>query len=84
METKQKIMTEKEYKKYFWKQISLPVKAAEKLSELSTNFRYGKKLKKAKTIEAMTWQYGLIKDTNHAIVFRNGKYEVIENDTREK
>jgi hypothetical protein len=84
METKQKIMTEKEYRKYFWKQISLPVEAAEKLSELSTNFRYGKKLKKAKTIEAMTWQYGLIKDTNHAIVFRNGKYEVIENDTREK
>jgi hypothetical protein len=32
----------------------------------------------------MTWQYGLIKDTNHAIVFRNGKYEVIENDNRKK
>jgi hypothetical protein len=84
METKQKIMTEKEYKKYFWKQISLPIEAAEKLSKLSTNFRYGKKLKKAKTIEAMTWQYGLIKDNNHAIVFRNGKYEVIENDNRKK
>lgn len=75
-------MTEKEYKKYFWKQISLPVEAAEKLSKLSTNFRYGKKLKKAKTIEAMAWQYDLIKNTNHAIVFRNGKYEVIENDTK--
>ena len=84
METKQKIMTEKKYKKYFWKQISLPIAAAEKLSNLSENFRYGKKLKKAKTIEAMAWQYGLIKDTNHAIVFRNGKYEVIENDTGKK
>ena len=77
-------MTEKEYKKYFWKQVSLPVEAAEKLSKFSTNFRYGKKLKKAKTIEAMAWQYGLIKNTNHAIVFRNGKYEVIENDTGKK
>ena len=28
-------MTEKEYRKYFWKQISLPIAAAEKLSNLS-------------------------------------------------
>lgn len=72
-------MTEKEYKKNFWRQISLPIESAEKLSNLAKNFRYGKELKKAKTIEAMTWQYGLIKDTDHAIVYRNGKFEVIEN-----
>jgi len=73
-------LTEKEYKKYFWKQISLPVEAAEKISKLSENFTYGKKLKKAKTIEAMAWQYNIIKDTDRAIVWRNGKFEVIEND----
>ena len=72
-------MTEKEYKKNFWRQISLPIESAEKLSNLAKNCRYGKELKKAKTIEAMTWQYGLIKDTDHAIVYRNGKFEVIEN-----
>lgn len=72
-------MTEKEYRKYFWKQISLPIAASEKLSNLSKNFRYGKSLKKGKTIEAMAWQYDLIKDTNHAIVYRDGKFEVIEN-----
>ena len=72
-------MTEKEYKKYFWKQISLPVEAAEKLSELSTNFRYGKKLRRTKTIEAMAWQYDIIKNTDRAIVYRDGKFEVIEN-----
>jgi|TARA_R100000030_G_scaffold33729_1_gene25141 hypothetical protein len=75
-------LTEKEYKKYFWKQISLPVEAAEKISKLSENFTYGKKLKKAKTIEAMAWQYNIIKDTNRAIVWRNGKFEVIENDSK--
>jgi hypothetical protein len=73
-------MTEKEYKKYFWKQVSLPVEAAEKLEKLSNNFRYGKKLKRAKTIEAMAWQYDIIKNTNHAIVWRDGKFEVIEYD----
>ena len=71
-------MIEKEYKKYFWKQISLPVEAAEKLIKLSSNFKYGKSLKKAKTVEAMAWQYNLIKNTNHAIVYRDGKFEVIE------
>ena len=75
-------MTEKEYKKYFWKQISLPVEAAEKILKLSENFTYGKKLKKAKTIEAMAWQYNIIKDTDRAIVWRNGKFEVIENDSK--
>ena len=76
----EKIMTEKEYKKYFWKQVSLPVEAAEKLLTLASNFKYGKSLKKAKTIEAMAWQYDIIKNTNRAIVFNNGKFEVIEND----
>jgi|TARA_Y100000022_G_C13223879_1_gene363829 hypothetical protein len=75
-------LTEREYKKYFWKQISLPVEAAEKISKLSENFTYGKKLKKAKTIEAMAWQYNIIKDTDRAIVWRNGKFEVIENDSK--
>ena len=73
-------MTEKEYKKYFWKQVSLPVEAAEKLLTLASNFKYGKSLKRAKTIEAMAWQYDIIKNTNRAIVFNNGKFEVIEND----
>jgi len=73
-------MTEKEYRKYFWKQVSLPVEAAEKLLTLASNFKYGKSLKKAKTIEAMAWQYDIIKNTNRAIVFKNGKFEVIEND----
>ena len=73
-------MTEKEYRKYFWKQISLPIEAAEKLMKLASNFKYGKSLKKAKTIEAMAWQYDIIKNTNRAIVFKNGKFEVIEND----
>lgn len=62
-----------------WKQISLDKAASDKLQKICDNFKYGKKLKRAKTIEAMTWQYNLIKNTNHAIVYRNGKFEVIEN-----
>jgi len=61
------------------KQISLPNQASDKLKKLSKNFNYGKELKRAKTIEAMAWQYDLIKNTNHAIVYRDGKFEVIEN-----
>lgn len=63
-----------------WKQISLPTIASKKLKSLSKNFKYGKELKQAKTIEAMTWQYNIIKDTNRAIVFKDGKFEVIENE----
>lgn len=63
-----------------YKQISLPNEASDKLKNLSKNFNYGKKLKRAKTIEAMAWQYNIIKDTNHAIVWRDGKFEVIENE----
>jgi hypothetical protein len=28
----------------------------------------------------MAWQYNIIKNTNRAIVFRDGKFEVIENE----
>jgi len=62
-----------------WKQISLPILTSEKLEKLSNNFRYGKKLKKTKTIQAMAWQYDIIKNSNRAIVYRDGKFEVIEN-----
>ena len=61
-----------------WKQISLPTAASEKLKSLSNNFTYGRELKQAKTVEAMAWQYNIIKDTDRAIVFRYGKFEVIE------
>ena len=63
-----------------YKQITLPNKASDKLKTLSKNFNYGKELKRAKTIEAMAWQYNNIKNTNHAIVWRDGKFEVIENE----
>jgi len=63
-----------------WKQISLPTAASDKLKSLSKNFNYGKELKRGKTIEAMAWQYDIIKNTDRAIVWRDGKFEVIEND----
>jgi len=63
-----------------YKQISLPNEASDKLKSLSKNFKYGKELKQAKTVEAMAWQYNIIKDTDRAIVFRDGKFEVIECD----
>ena len=63
-----------------YKQISLDKAASDKLQTICDNFKYGKKLKRAKTIEAMTWQYNIIKNTNHAIVWRNGKFEIIENE----
>jgi len=73
-------MTDKEIRKIKFSQINLPVPASDKLKTMSKNFRYGtKNLKRGKVIEAMAWQYNLIKDTNHAIVYRNGKFEVIEN-----
>jgi len=56
------------------KQISLPNAASDKLETLCQNFKYGKKLKRAKTIEAMAWQY----NTNNTIVWKDGKFEVIE------
>jgi hypothetical protein len=61
-----------------FKQISLPFPTSEKLEKLSNNFRYGKKLKRTKTIEAMAWQYDIIKNSNRAIVYRDGKFEVID------
>jgi hypothetical protein len=73
-------MTDKEIRKIKFSQINLPLPASNKLKTMSKNFRYGSKnLKRGKVIEAMAWQYNLIKDTNHAIVYRNGKFEVIEN-----
>ncbi len=63
-----------------WKQISLPTVASKKLKTLSKNFKYGKELKRGKTIEAMAWQYNIIKDTKKAIVWRDGKFQVIENE----
>ena len=62
-----------------WKQISLDKAASDKLETICDNFKYGKKLKRAKTIEAMAWQYDIIKDGKRSIVFRDGKFEVIEN-----
>jgi len=61
-----------------YKQITLPNEASDKLKTLSKNFKYGNGLKRAKTIEAMAWQYNIIKNTNHAIVWRDGKFEIIE------
>ena len=72
-------MTDREIRKIKFSQINLPLPASDKLRTMSKNFRYGpKSLKRGKVIEAMAWQYNLIKDTDHAIDFRNGKYEVIE------
>jgi hypothetical protein len=62
------------------KQISLPNEASDKLKTLSKDFKYGKELKRGKTIEAMAWQYDIIKNTDRAIVWRDGKFEVIENE----
>jgi len=61
-----------------YKQITLPNEASDKLKTLSKNFKYGKELKRAKTIEAMAWQFDLIKNTDRAIVWRNNKFEIIE------
>jgi hypothetical protein len=61
-----------------YKQITLPNEASDKLKTLSKNFKYGKELKRAKTIEAMAWQFDLIKNTDRAIVWRDNKFEVIE------
>ena len=61
-----------------YKQITLPNEASDKLKTLSKNFSYGKQLKRAKTIEAMAWQFDLIKNTDRAIVWRDNKFEVIE------
>jgi hypothetical protein len=60
--------------------INIPKEASDKLKKLSKNFKYGKELKRGKTIEAMAWQYDIIKNTNRAIVWRDGKFEVIENE----
>ena len=76
----EKIMADLYRKMYAerYKQITLPNEASDKLKTLSKNFSYGKELKRAKTIEAMAWQYDIIKNTDRAIVWRDNKFEVIE------
>jgi hypothetical protein len=73
-------MTDKEIRKIKFSQINLPLPTSDKLKTLSKDFRYGSKnLKRGKVVEAMAWQYDIIKNTNRAIIFKNGKFEVIEN-----
>ena len=60
--------------------VNIPREASDKLKTLSKDFKYGKELKRGKTIEAMTWQYNIIKNTKKAIVWRDGKFQVIENE----
>ena len=68
-----------DFRKIKYDFVNIPKEASDKLKTLSKDFKYGKELKRGKTIEAMAWQYDLIKNTNHAIVYRDGKFEVIEN-----
>jgi len=72
-------MTGNEVRKIKFSQINLSIPASDKLRTLSKDFRYGKNLKRGKTVEAMAWQYDIIKNSNRAIVYRDGKFEVIEN-----
>lgn len=58
--------------------VNIPKETSNKLKSLSKDFKYGKELKRGKTIEAMAWQYDIIKNTDRAIVWRDGKFEVIE------
>lgn len=60
--------------------VNIPKETSNKLKSLSKDFKYGKELKRGKTIQAMAWQYDIIKNTDRAIVFRDGKFEVIEYD----
>lgn len=68
------------YKKVNWKQISLSFKTSNKLETLANNFKYNKKLKRVKIIEMMMWQYDTIKNTNRSIIFKDNKFQIIEND----
>ena len=72
-------MTGNEVRKIKFSQINLSIPASDKLRTLSKDFRYGKNLKRGKTVEAMAWQYDIIKNSDRAIVYRDGKFEVIEN-----
>ena len=82
----EKIMADPFRKMYAerYKQISLNKHASEKIKSFGKNFvwsglRPKREMKRGRTIEAMAWQYGVIKNTNRAIVWRNGKFEVVEN-----
>ena len=73
------IMTDREIRKIKFSQINLSLPASDKLKTMSKNFRYGSKnLKRGKVVEAMAWQYNIIKNTDRAIIFKDGKFEVIE------
>ena len=73
------IMTDREIRKIKFSQINLSLPASDKLKTMSKNFRYGSKnLKRGKVVEAMAWQYNIIKNTDRAIIFKEGKFEVIE------
>jgi hypothetical protein len=72
-------MTDREIRKIKFSQINLSLPASDKLKTMSKNFRYGSKnLKRGKVVEAMAWQYNIIKNTDRAIIFKDGKFEVIE------
>lgn len=78
-------MPAKKYSDYHFRKlqydfVNIPREASDKLKTLSKNFKYGKELKRGKIIEAMSWQYNIIKNTNCSIVWRDGKFEVIENE----
>lgn len=60
--------------------VNIPKETSNKLKSLSKDFKYGKELKRGKTIEAMAWQYDIIKNTDRVIVWRDGKFQVIENE----
>lgn len=81
----EKIMADPFRKMYAerYKQISLNKHASEKIKSFGKNFvwsglRPKREMKRGRTIEAMAWQYGIIKNTDRAIVWRNNKFEVIE------
>ena len=82
---KEYFYSNKKYSEYNFRKlkfdfVNIPKEASDKLKTLSKDFKYGKELKRGKTIEAMTWQYNIIKDTKKAIVWRDGKFQVIENE----
>jgi len=68
-----------DFRKIKYDFVNIPRETSDKLKTLSKDFKHGKELKRGKTIEAMAWQYSSIKNTNRAIIFKDGKFEVIEN-----
>ena len=62
----------------FTKQVNLPNPTCAKIESYGDMFRYGKKLNRSKVMQAMVWQYQMVVNSNNAIVFNDGKFEVIE------